>query len=184
MAGDRLRGRADAVPIAVLADMLRARLARSAVADLVLALHASPAPGDLRDAIARALGDQSLRLAYWLPEREAYAGLDGRPVDLPADQASATRIVDGRGQLVAVLLHDHSLHGERARLDAVGAAAGLAFERARLHAELHARVEELRGTRGRILEAAQSERRRLERDLHDGAQQRLVTLALDLRMLE
>jgi signal transduction histidine kinase len=173
-----------AVPIALLADMLRARLARSAVADLVLALHANPAPGDLRDAIARALGDPSLRLAYWLPEYGTFADLDGRPVELPADAARATKVVDGSGQAVAVLLHDPSLHGERARLDAVGAAAGLALERARLHAELHARVEELRGTRGRILEAAQSERRRLERDLHDGAQQRLVTLALDLRLLE
>jgi signal transduction histidine kinase len=173
-----------AVPIAVLADMLRARLARSAVADLVLALHSNPAPADLRDAIARALGDPSLRLAYWLGEQGKFADLDGRPVELPSDPARATRIVDARGEPVAVLLHDPSLHGERGRLDAVGAAAGLALERGRLHAELHANVEELRGTRERILEAAQSERRRLERDLHDGAQQRLVTLALDLGLLE
>ena len=173
-----------AVPYAVLIDMLRARLARSAVGDLVLALHASPAPEDLRAAIARALGDPSLDLAYWLPDQEAYVDLEGRPVELPDDLARRTGVVDGSGTPVAALLHDPSLQEHPALLDAVGAAAGLALERARLHAELHARVDELRTTRGRIIEAAQSERRRLERDLHDGAQQRLVTLGLDLGMLE
>jgi signal transduction histidine kinase len=173
-----------AVPIAVLVDMLRARLARSAVGELVLALHANPAPENLRDAIARALGDPSLQVAYWLPEQESHVDLDGREVELPTELAQRTNVVDGSGTPVAVLLHDPSLHEQPALLDAVGAAAGLALERARLHAELHARVDELRGTRARILEAAQSERRRLERDLHDGAQQRLVTLGLDLGMLE
>jgi signal transduction histidine kinase len=173
-----------AVPIAVLVDMLRARLARSSVGDLVLALHASPAPEDLRDAIARALGDPSLQVAYWLPEYDNYADLEGQPVELPAELARRTNVVDGSGTPVAALLHDPSLHEDPALLDAVGAAAGLALERARLHAELHARLDELRGTRARILEAAQTERRRLERDLHDGAQQRLVTLGLDLGMLE
>jgi signal transduction histidine kinase len=173
-----------AVPIAVLVDMLRARLARSSVGDLVLALHASPAPEDLRDAIARALGDPSLRVAYWLSDYDTYADLEGRPVDLPSEPARWTNVVDGTGKPVAALLHDPSLQEEPALLDAVGAAAGLALERARLHADLHARLDELRGTRARIYEAAQSERRRLERDLHDGAQQRLVTLALDLGMIE
>jgi signal transduction histidine kinase len=173
-----------AVPIAVLVDMLRARLARSAVGDLVLALHASPAPEDLRAAIARALGDPSLQVAYWLPEYDIYADLEGRPVELPDELAGRTNVVDGSGTPVAALLHDPSLQEHPALLDAVGAAAGLALERARLHAELHARLDELRGTRARILDAAQSERRRLERDLHDGAQQRLVTLGLDLGMLE
>ena len=165
------------VPFAVLIDMLRARLARAAVGDLVLALHASPAPEDLRAAIARALGDPSLQVAYWLPEYETYADLDGRPVDLPADLARRTNVVDGSRRPVAALLHDPSLQEDPALLDAVGAAAGLALERARLHAEL-------RATSARILEATQSERRRLERDLHDGAQQRLVALGLDLGALE
>ena len=173
-----------AVPLALWADMLRARLARSAVADLVLALHGNLEPGELRDAIARALGDPSLRLAYWLADFETYAELDGTPLELPGDEAQVTRISGADGEPVAVMLHDASLRGERARLEAVGAAAGLALERARLHAELHVRVEELRGTRVRIVEAAQSERKRIERDLHDGAQQRLVALAIDLRRLE
>jgi signal transduction histidine kinase len=165
-----------AVPVAVLADILRARLARSAIAELVLALRAKPAPADLRDALARALGDPSLQLAYWLPEFECYADLDGDPIALPADPARATKVVDGTGRPVAALLHEPSLHDEPARLDAVGAAAAIALENARLHAEL-------RATRTRILEASQSERRRLERDLHDGAQQRLVALSLELGLL-
>jgi signal transduction histidine kinase len=172
------------VPIAVLVDMLRARLARSAVGDLVMSLHARPAPEDLRGAISRALGDPSLEVAYWLSEYDTYADLAGQPVELPADPARWTKVVDGSGTPVAALLHDPSLQEERALLDAVGAAAGLALERARLHADLHARLDELRSTRARIFEATQSERRRLERDLHDGAQQRLVTLALDLGMIE
>jgi signal transduction histidine kinase len=172
------------VPYAVLIDMLRARLARSAVGDLVMALHANPAPEALRAAIARALGDPSLQVAYWLPEYDTYADLDGSPVELPASVRRKTSVVDSAGAPVAALLHDPSLYEQQQLLDAVGAAAGLALERARLHAELHARLDELRGTRARILEAAQTERRRLERDLHDGAQQRLVTLALDLSMLE
>jgi signal transduction histidine kinase len=173
-----------AVPIAVLADILRARLARSAVGDLVLALRADHAPADLRPALARALGDPSLEVAFWLPEFETYADLDGRPVALPEDVRRVTRMVDGRGAPVAALVHDQWLHEDRELLDAVGAAAGIALENARLRADLLARVDELRRSRARILEAAQSERRRLERDLHDGAQQRLVTLALELGRLE
>jgi signal transduction histidine kinase len=166
-----------AVPIAVLADMLRARLARSAVAELVLALRAKPAPADLRDALARALGDPSLRLAYWLPEFDIYADLDGHPVGLPADAARATMGGDAGGRPVAALLHDPSLQDAPALLDAVGAAAAIALENARL-------PWVLRATRARILDASQSERRRLERDLHDGAQQRLVALSLDLGLLQ
>jgi len=173
-----------AVPVAVLADIIRARLARSGIADLVLALRADPSPGALREALSRALGDPSLQVRFWLPEFTTYADVHGRPVDLPADPHRVTAMVDSAGAPVAALVHDASLHDEPELLDAVGAAAGFAVENARLHADLLARVDELRGTRTRILEAAQSERRRLERDLHDGAQQRLVALSLDLGMLE
>jgi signal transduction histidine kinase len=173
-----------AVPIAVLADILRARLARAAVGDLVLALRSDPAPGALREALARALRDPSLVLAPWLPEFQTYADLDGKPVALPGDPRRVTTLVDRNGTPVAALVHDPSLSQEPELLDAVGAAAAIAVENARLEAELLARVDELRATGTRILEAAQGERRRLERDLHDGAQQRLVALNLELSMLE
>ena len=172
------------VPVGVLLDILRARLARLAVGDLVLELRRNPAPGDLRAALARALGDPSLELAYWLPEYETYAALDGHPLELPADPRRLTHMVDRAGTPVAALVHDPSLREEPALLDSVGAAAGIALENARLHSELLARLEELRGAGTRVVEAMQSERRRLERDLHDGAQQRLVALSLELGMLE
>src|SRR4051812_7156662 len=173
-----------AVPVAVLVDLLRARLARSAVGDLVVALRRDPAPDAVRDAMARALGDPSLQVAFWLPDHGGYADAGGHPVDPGDDRERVTTMVDLSGERVAVLLHDPSLRGEPELLDAVGAAAGFALENARLHAEVLAGVEELRGTRARIIEAAQGERRRLERDLHDGAQQRLVALSLRLGMLE
>ena len=85
---------------------------------------------------------------------------------------------------VAALLHDPALADEPELLDAVTAAAGIAIENGRLHAELKARLEELRGSRFRVIEAEQKERQRLERNLHDGAQQRLIALSLELSLLE
>jgi len=176
-----LLGAYTAVPLALLASMLRARLARSSVAELLVELRADPAPAGLRDALARALRDPSLTLAFWLSQYQVYADLEGRPVDLPREGSGReTTLIELRGEHVAALLHDASLREEPELLDAVTAAAGIALENARLQSELRARLEELRGSRARILEAAQSERRRLERDLHDGAQQRLVALSLEL----
>jgi signal transduction histidine kinase len=121
-------------------------------------------------------------LAYWLPDFERHVDPEGRPVDVPPGEGS-TRI-ERNGVHIATLLHDPALHDEPELLDAVGAAASIALENGRLHAELAARLEEVRGSRARVLEAGQKERQRLERDLHDGAQQRLVALSLQLRMLE
>jgi signal transduction histidine kinase len=171
-------------PLVFLAALLKARLARSAVGDLVLELRSEPAPGDLRDALARALRDPSLELAYWLPDYEAYVDLQGQPVQLEGLDGRATTLIDRGGEHVAVLIHDPALEEEPELLDAVRAAAGIALENGRLHAELRARLEELRGSRARIVEAAQHERQLLERNLHDGAQQRLIALSLNLSLLE
>jgi signal transduction histidine kinase len=173
-----------AVPVALLASVVRARLARTSAADLCVELRTELPPAHLRDALARALGDPSATLAYWLPEYHTYADLHGRPVALPRDGPErATTLIDVRGGRVAALLHDPSLRDQPELLEAVTAAAAIALENARLHAELRARLEELRGSRARLLDATQAERRRLERDLHDGAQQRLVALSLELGML-
>jgi signal transduction histidine kinase len=173
-------------PVAFLVGLLDARLARSAVGDLFLELRADPAPADLRDALARTLRDDSLELAYWLPEFGTYADLDGRAVDLPTgDPGRATTLIDRDDDTrVAALLHSPALRDEPELLDSVAAAAAISLENARLHAELRARLEELRGSRARIVEAGQKERQRLERNLHDGAQQRLVALSLELSLLE
>jgi signal transduction histidine kinase len=172
-------------PLAFLVGLLQARLARSAVGELFVELRADPAPGDLRDALARALRDPSLTLAYWLPEFESYADLDGRPVELPDSRgAKATTLIDDQdGARVAALIHDPALGDEPELLGGVTAAAGIALENARLHAELRARLEDLRGSRARVIEAGQKERQRLERNLHDGAQQRLIALSLQLGVL-
>jgi signal transduction histidine kinase len=172
-------------PIAFLIGLLSARLARSTVADLLVQLHANPAPADLPALFARALRDPSLTLAYWLPQYGTWADLDGRPVELPADDSGRmTTMIERDGVRLAALVHSRSLADEPELLDAVSAAAGIALENGRLHAELRAKLEELRGSRERVLEAGQKERQRLERNLHDGAQQRLIALSLDLRMLE
>ena len=171
-------------PLAFLVGLLDARLARSAVGDLFVELRSDPAPAEVRDALARALRDPSLELAFWLPEFESWADLDGRPVELPAGGRRAVTLIDRDGEHVAALIHDPSLDDEPELLAAVTAAAGIALENARLNAELHARLDELRGSRARIVEAGQKERQRLERNLHDGAQQRLVALSLELTLLE
>ena len=172
-------------PVAFLIALLDARLARSAVGNLVVELDADPGPADLRDALSRALGDPSLTLAYWLPEFESWADLDGRAVELPRhDNGRATTLIDRDGVHLAVLVHNPSLNDEPERLDAVSAAAGIALENGRLHVELRARLEELKGSRGRVIEAGQHERQRLERNLHDGAQQRLIALSLELGLLK
>jgi len=169
-------------PVAFLIGLLSARLARSTVADLLVQLHADPTPSELPALFARALRDPSLTLAYWLPQYETWADLDGHPVTLPADRA--TTMIERDGVRLAALVHDRSLNDEPELLDAVSAAAGIALENGRLQAELRARLEELRGSRERVIEASQQERQRLERNLHDGAQQRLIALSLDLSMLE
>jgi signal transduction histidine kinase len=173
-----------AAPLVFLAALLQARLARSAVGDLIVELRTDPAPADLREGLARALRDPSLTLAYWLPEFGSYADHDGRPLQLPSDAGGRVRLIERDGTRVAALIHDPALADEPELLDAVTAAAGIALENARLNVELRARLEELRGSRARVIDAAQNERERLERNLHDGAQQRLVALTLELDLLE
>jgi signal transduction histidine kinase len=172
-------------PIAFLFGILHARLVRSAVGDLLIELRADPQPSDLRDALARALRDPSLTLAYWLPDFGSYADLDGRPMQLTNQEGGrGTTLIDRDGAHVAALLHDPALEDEPELLEAITAAAGIALENGRLHAELRARLEELRGSRARVIEVSQKERQRLERNLHDGAQQRLIALSLELSLLE
>ncbi|HJZ60748.1 MAG TPA: histidine kinase [Miltoncostaeaceae bacterium] len=169
------------VPIAFVVGLVRARLARSAVGDLVVELGETPGPGGLRDALVRSLRDPSLEVAYWLPEEHAYVDAEGRPFPDPAPDRGTTLVMHA-GERVAMLVHDPALAEQRELVDAATAAAGLALSNERLQAELRRRLEELRRSRARLVEAGDAERRRLERDLHDGAQQRLVALSLTLRL--
>jgi signal transduction histidine kinase len=171
-------------PLVFVMALLDARLARSSLGNLLVELGAEPAPGDLRDALARALHDPSLTLAHWLPDFEAWVDADGAQITLPTDDSNrATTPIQRNGDRVAVLVHDTVLDDEPELLQAVSAAADIGLENARLNAELRARLDDLRGSRGRVIAAGQNERQRLERNLHDGAQQRLIALALHLRRL-
>jgi signal transduction histidine kinase len=173
-----------AVPVAFLVGLLRTRLARGAVADLVVELGGQVEPGTLRAALARALRDPSLAVAYWLADGERYVDADGRTVTLPDGPDRAVTQVQRDGRRIAALVHDPALADEPELVASAGAAAALALENERLQAELRARLEELRASRARIVEAAQAERRRIERDLHDGTQQRLVSIAMLLGLTD
>ena len=170
-----------ALPLALLAGLLQARLAHAGVGDLVRELERTP-PQGIRDALARALGDPSLQIAFWLPERRTYADADGVPVDLATEQnSSAVTLLDHDGEPLAALVHDQSLLEEPELVESASAAARLALENARLQADMRAQLAKVQESRARIVTAADDERRRIERDLHDGAQQRLVALGLQLR---
>jgi signal transduction histidine kinase len=165
-----------AVALALLAGVLLGELARGRVADLVVELS-DIAPGQVRDAIARALNDPTLQVAYWLPMRRGYVDEAGRPVELPTDGRAVTRLAD-----VAAIVHDPELDADL--VEAAGAAARLALHNARLQADVRAQLDKVQESRRRIVTAGDEQRRRIERDLHDGAQQRLVALALELRIAQ
>jgi signal transduction histidine kinase len=168
------------VPFGFLVGGLRTRLAHgAAVSKLIARLGQVPGEHALRAALAEALGDPSLRLAYWLPDSERFVDAAGRPFQMPERGWTAVEL---HGRRVAAIVHDPALDEEPQLVRTAGAAAALALENQRLSAELRARIEDLRASRTRIVEAGDAERRRLERDLHDGAQSRLVALAMKLRM--
>ena len=171
------------VPYLFLGSFLRARLLEGgAVTALMARLNEAPRAGHLRDALADALEDSSVELVYWIPERQSYVDFRGRDFELPTgDPSRAIHLVERDGECVAAIIYD-ALPEAKAHVEAVGAAASLALMNERLEAELRAKVDELRRSRERMLRIGLEERRRLERDLHDGAQQRLVSMALNIRI--
>ena len=172
-----------ATPFAFLAGLARADVSGSrGVRILMAGLADMPERADLRENLARALGDPALELAFWMPELTRYVDAAGSPVELPAgdDPHRTATEIRHQGARVAVIVHDRAQDRETVR--AAGAATALLLDNQRLEAELRARLVELDASRTRIVEAGDAERRRLERDLHDGAQSRLVALALTLRL--
>ncbi|MEY2534252.1 MAG: hypothetical protein QOF29_2162 [bacterium] len=175
-----------AVPAAVLSIALLEALGHvlTAMSETLLAAPRT-AGGPVREMLAESLGDRTLSIAYWLPDREVFVDEAGRPVELPdPGSGRAWTAVERNGTRVAAIVHDAALDTGPELVHAAAAAAALALDNERLKADLRARVEDLRVSRVRIVEAADAARRRLERDLHDGAQQQLVALALDLRLLK
>jgi len=165
----------------LLVGLVRWPWERAEVADLVVELSESPS-GTLRDALARALGDPSLQVGYWLPQSAAYVDAAGSPVAVPAPASGRTTTVERDGQPLAVLIHDPVVLGDTGLVEAVSSAARLGAANARLQAEVRARLAELAASRLRIVAAADQERGRLEGRLNDGAQRQLNDLAQALRL--
>jgi signal transduction histidine kinase len=171
-----------ALPVTFLIGLLRTHLDHFAVNKLVIELGTTPPPARLRHLLGQTLHDPSVELAYWLPEKHAFVDVQGRQVELPVDSSGrgVTKLVGRHGEPLAVLLHDTSLEENPELIRSVAAAARLSLENERLQAEICAQLEEVRASRTRLVEAADAERRRMERNLHDGAQQYLVALSLAL----
>ena len=170
------------VPAALLWGLLQSRLARGGLADLFREL------GTLRGVrleagLAKALGDPGLVLAYQVPGERAYIDGRGKPIELlPPGRAVAPVERDGRE--LGMLVYDPSLDDDPELVAAVAAAAAISLDDARLQAESQDRLAELRASRERLVAAGDAERRRLERNLHDGAQARLVSVALQLHVIK
>jgi signal transduction histidine kinase len=171
------------IPFAFLAGMLRLRMARIAVADLVTEFGRLPSPERLGPALASALKDPTLQVGYWSGAEHRYLAADGSVVRLPdeGERRAATRL-EHSGAPLAVIVHDRALEEDPGLVPAVSAALRLTVENEHLTAEVERQLVEVRASRARILEAGDAERKRVERDLHDGAQQRLVSLMLALRL--
>lgn len=169
-----------AIPLAYLASLVRRRIDRSGVAELVVRLSGTPRPVGLERALARTLHDPTVRLGYWMPETGRYVDVDGGAVVPPADGGRAATRIDRDGGPLALLVHDAALLENPELVEATCAAAALALANERLTADLRARVNQLAESRSQVLRAAETERRRLERDLHDGVQQRLLSIPITL----
>jgi signal transduction histidine kinase len=163
--------------------VVRARLTRLAVGRVASDLGDAPAPGALGAVLAKVMNDPGVEVAYWLPESGRFVDGSGQTVReaVPGHGKAVTWIVR-KGQPVAIVRHDAAATDADRLERAIGAAARLAVDNERLQAGVLAQLEALRASRARIVEAGDAERRRLERNLHDGAQQRLLALSYELRL--
>jgi signal transduction histidine kinase len=163
------------IAIGLTLDLVLGRWVKATVTGLVVDLGETGARGALCDRLANALGDRSLVLGYWLTDRGVYVDDRGREVELPEeDDERRVTTVRSEGEPVAVLIHDAAVVADPELVGSVASAARIAVVNARLQAEIVRQVEELEVSRRRLLEARDGERLRLERELHEGAEQRLV----------
>lgn len=173
------------VPIGVVWGMVQSRLNRAAVSELAVELQRTGDRPPLVESLRRALGDPSLQLGLWSRVLHCYVTVSGRPMELTANHGSrATTLIDGSGEPLALIVHDPAVGDQAELVDGVAAVARLALENERLHAEVRAQLQEVRDSRERLVAVAEAERRRIERNLHDGAQQRLVSVSLALNMAQ
>jgi signal transduction histidine kinase len=165
------------IPLAFVAAALRRSLDRAAVADVVIGVSQPGTTESVRNALRRALADPDLDLFVWSPERQTYVDAHGATGDPRVDRRLRRQVDDAAGRPLAVVLTDPALRRRPDLVDAAVGAATLGLENARLHADLLAQLDELQQSRTRIVESGIEQRRQVERDLHDGAQQQLLALA-------
>jgi signal transduction histidine kinase len=166
------------IPLGIVVGVGWSRFHQPQASELVVELRSESA-ATMRERLARALDDPTLDVAYRLNDGR-YVDAAGRPIELPQRADRAVTAVSIRGKEIAALVHDPALLDEPALVESVRATAALVLENERLAAEVRSQLAEVRASRGRIVAAADAERRRIERNLHDGAQQRLVTLSVAL----
>jgi signal transduction histidine kinase len=171
------------VPLAFLISVLQRSVARAGVADLAVRLAGPGRPVTVREELRRVFRDPGLDLCYWAPAAKRYEDDSGTAADL-AELGAGRMIIpvtgsDGRTPL-AIILADPSVRRDQLLLEGAVSASAMALENERLQADLRARLAETSASRARIAEAGFAERRRIERNLHDGAQQRLLGLAARL----
>jgi signal transduction histidine kinase len=174
------------VPVAFAAGVLRGGFARTGEIQELGAWLGADAGGRLpvEEALARALGDESVQLAYWMPVRLAYIGADGSPLPLPpAGSGRAAAEISTGGRRIGAIIYDATMIADPELVLAAGRVVAIAVDRQRLTAELLASQAALRESRARLVEAADAERRRIARNLHDGLQTKLVLLALEAQQL-
>jgi signal transduction histidine kinase len=165
-----------AVPVALLFGEVRGRLiATSAMwREMSRIAPQNVTPAWLQAFLGNTLGDPSFELVHWSDERNAFVDVGDEIYDLPAPTASrAVTLISRRGLPSLALVHDVALNEDLEILQGLGVTAATLLENATL-------VGELQASRARIVQSVEQERHRLERDLHDGAQQRLTTIQLKL----
>lgn len=164
--------------VGLFADLLWGRWAQAAVTGLVVDLGELGDTGTLRDKLARALGDPSLVVGYWLDDAGGYVDDLGRPVELPRKGGDrALTPIDQDGERIAVLVHDPAVLDDPGLVASVAGAARIAVANVRLEAELRTRVAEVEASRRRIVEATDAQRSRLEEELREGPEHRLARVA-------
>lgn len=172
------------VAVALLIGVLRDDVARGRIADLVTRLDALPSTTVLRDSLRDALGDRSIEVYRRDAAGEGFVDADDAPVTIPErDPARAVLTIEHEGHPALAIVHDPALQDDPGLVSAAVAAVRLSIENERLKAEVRTQLEAVRASRARLVEAGDTERRRIERDLHDGAQQRLVSLQISLQLL-
>jgi signal transduction histidine kinase len=168
-----------AIPIAILLGLVWGDLfAAISLSQIAVRAREGPlTPAGVQKMLGDALDDSSLAMALWDSDRSSYVDVYGAPLALSGTSERGITTITENGSPVAALIHDPALETDSEMIEGMAATSMMLLDNTRL-------VEELRESRARIVETVDRERRRLEQDLHDGAQQRLVAVQVRIRLLQ